>query len=187
MTWAFQKRWSQGQKRSSKVKNRWKKQKRSNFNIFQKQTNYTSQWSSSCKLSKKVSLKVIEGHQRSRIAGKGQKGQISCVEQTISSEAGGSRDVGQSIISSKARGLKNLGQPTTSSKARGLRNLEQPITSSEEFTQRASFWRGICVFNLKFEIWPFWPFPAILDLWWPSMTLRLTFSESLHEELHCEV
>ena len=159
MTWAFQKRWSQGQKRSSKVKNRWKKQKRSNFNIFQKQTNYTSQWSSSCKLSKKVSLKVIEGHQRSRIVGKGQKGQISCVEQTISSEAGGSRDVGQSITSgeasglrdlsqpmtsieargsrdlcqsitsSKARGLKNLGQPTTSSKARGLRNLEQPITS----------------------------------------------------------
>ena len=33
--------------------------------------------------------------------------------------------------SSEARGSRNLGQPTTSSEARGLRDLFEPISSSE--------------------------------------------------------
>ena len=51
----------------------------------------------------------------------------------------------------------------------------------ENVRPRASFWRRICVFKIKFEIWSFWPFFAILDLCWPLMTLRLTFLKSLHK------
>ena len=45
----------------------------------------------------------------------------------------------------------------------------------ENLSPRASFWGIICVFSINFEIWPFWHFTEIFDLWWPLMTSRRTF------------
>ena len=50
---------------------------------------------------------------------------------SLSSEAKGLRDLGQTTTSSGARGGRDPGQPITSSEARGSRVPGQPITSSE--------------------------------------------------------
>ena len=53
------------------------------------------------------------------------------VQPISSSEARGSRNIGQPITLSEARGLRDISQPTNSSETRGLKDLGQPTTSSE--------------------------------------------------------
>ena len=54
-------------------------------------------------------------------------------------------------------------------------------------TWSSSFWGMICILLMEFKIWPFCSVFAIFDLWWPFLTLRLTFLKSSRQELHFEV
>ena len=114
------------------------------FELHQKFTNYMSKWSSSFEFWRKVSFKIIAGHQRSkkrpwstnhheqseRFKGSRSINHHEWSERLMRpwstnhlEEARGLRDHGPSITSSKARGLRDHGPSINSNEARGSRRL----------------------------------------------------------------
>ena len=148
-----------------------------------------------CKLFKKVSLKVIKGQQRSRIAKKGQKDQISnfILNTHIrrQNEALG-LTFSRKIVSRSFKVIQRKESPkkfemTNLIKIGWPRNsaiFDLQTTSFETLTTRASFWRMICTIFIKLAI-SF--FLAFFRDSWPLLTfndLEANFLEILHKELH---